>query len=190
MTIDERLASSNFPLPAIREVNLAKHPTSIGLGLGELRDFEPDPLMTDYIINSLKADGYNYSANAGLPALRNAIANQQTTEDGFSYKTDHVTIGVGVQNIMYVTIKTLAKLGAKRVLIPEVNFAIYKKIPLEFGLQVETYPLTSDFGIDLPALAQMLLPDDLVIINSPANPTGRVFTEKEQQELGQLFTQK
>jgi aspartate aminotransferase len=190
MTIDERLATTLFPLPAIREVNLAKHPTSIGLGLGELRDFKTDEKIAKALQKGLVKDGFNYTANAGLLALRHAVAKKQMQCDGFNYIADNVVIGIGVQNALYATIKTLAKLGARRVLIPEINFAIYKKIPLEFGLQVETYALTGNFGINLAELEKQLLPDDLVIINSPANPTGRVLSENEQTELGNLFSQK
>jgi aspartate/methionine/tyrosine aminotransferase len=128
--------------------------------------------------------------NAGVPELREAIAKQQQNIDNTSYSFENVTITIGVQNAMYVTIKTLAKLGAKRVLIPEINFGIYKKIPAEFNLKVETYSLTKDFGIDINALSKQINSDDIIIINSPSNPTGRVFTHSEQKQLGELLTNK
>ncbi|MDA3893792.1 MAG: pyridoxal phosphate-dependent aminotransferase [Salinivirgaceae bacterium] len=188
--IDECLANTNFPLPAIRQVNMAKHPTSISLGLGELKDFDVDEKILEAMRAALKNDGLNYSQNAGLPELREAIAQKQKKEDGFIYSLNNVVITIGVQNAMYATLKTLAKLGAKRVLIPEINFGIYKKIPPEFGLNVETYKLTSNFGIDTKNLEAQLQNDDIVILNSPSNPTGRVFTNNEQRALGQLFDTK
>jgi len=190
ITIDEHLANSNFPLPAIRQVNMAKHPTSISLGLGELKDFEVDVKVLEAMGKALKDDGVSYSQNAGLPELRDAIAIKQKSEDGYAYSQKNVVVTIGVQNAMYTTLKTLAKLGAKRVLIPEINFGIYKKIPAEFGVEVVTYKLTDDFGIDVNSLESQLRNDDLVIINSPSNPTGRVFSDKEQIELAQLFEKK
>jgi aspartate/methionine/tyrosine aminotransferase len=190
MPIDERLAHTEFPLPAIRQVNNAKHPNAISLGLGELKDFPVDGRIIEAIQHSLISDGANYTANAGLPALRNAIAKNQELVDGYSYTAENVVITIGVQNALYAVIKTLAKLGAKRILIPEIYFGIYRKIPQDFGLEVITYPLTENFGIDLTALSSLLLPEDLVIINSPANPTGRVFTVQEQQELTVVLQRK
>lgn len=190
MSIDERLANTDFPLPAIRQVNMAKHESSISLGLGELKDFELDDQIIEYIKKGVDEGGANYSANAGLPALRKAIANAQQQADSFGYTHDNVVVTIGVQNAMYVSIKTLAKLGAKRILIPEINFGIYKKIPAEFNLEVLTYKLTSNFGVDASALDALLKPDDVVILNSPSNPTGRVLTSNEQKELGELFLSK
>jgi len=187
MSIDERLATTRFPLPAIREVNMAMHKSGISLGLGELRDFEPDKRIIKALTESIGNGGVNYCPNAGLPELRTSIAEAQRIEDGYSYTMDNVVVTIGVQNAIYATVKTLSKLGAKRVLIPEINFGIYKKIPLEFNLKVETYRLTDDYGIDLDALRKQVERDDVIILNSPANPTGRVLTGMEQKELTKLL---
>lgn len=190
MTIDERLANTNFPLPAIRQVNLAKHKTGISLGLGELKEFKVDPLVTEALAKSLTCSGYSYTHNAGLPELRSAIAESYSRDSTYAYGEDNVIITIGVQNALYCALKTLAKLGAKRVLIPEIHFGIYKKIPVEFNLIVETYPLTNDFGIDTKSLECILQTDDIVILNSPSNPTGRVFSNVEQKALASIFNNK
>jgi aspartate/methionine/tyrosine aminotransferase len=190
MSIDERLASTNFPLPAIRQVNMAKHASAIGLGLGELKDFKVDTKVLEAFYASIKTSGANYTQNAGLPELRKSVAKNQQDADGHAYTFDNVVVTIGVQNAMYATIKTLAKLGANRVLVPEINFGIYTKIPAEFNLEVVLYPLTFNFGVDIQALEDILQDDDIVILNSPSNPTGRVFTQIEMQALGRLFTKK
>ncbi len=190
MGIDERLATTGFPLPAIRQVNMAMHKTGISLGLGELKDFEPDKRIIKALVGSLGNGGVNYCANAGLPELRASIASNQKQQDGYDYNSENVVVTIGVQNAIYSTIKTLSKLGAKRVLIPEINFGIYKKIPLEFNLKVETYKLTDDYGIDLNSLSQQVRSDDILILNSPANPTGRVLTSNEQKELAIVLERK
>ena len=190
MSIDKRLANSEFPLPAIREVNMAMHNSGISLGLGELKAFNPDKRIIKALTDSLSNGGVNYCPNAGLPELRVSIAESQKLQDGYSYTLDNVVVTIGVQNAIYATVKTLSKLGAKRVLIPEINFGIYKKIPLEFNLKVETYKLTEDYGIDLNSLNCQLESDDVLILNSPANPTGRVLTTLEQKELAKVLERK
>ncbi|MBR8534923.1 pyridoxal phosphate-dependent aminotransferase [Carboxylicivirga sediminis] len=189
MNIDERLENTNFPLPAIREINLSKHPSSISLGLGELKNFTVDPQIFEALSSNWN-NGISYTQNAGLPALRQAIANHQKQQDGFDYNENHVVVTIGVQNAMYTSIRTLQKLGAQRVLIPSIHFGIYKKIPAEFGMEVICYPLNSDFSINLQALEEILLPDDIIIINSPSNPTGKVFSTDELSNLGELLSKK
>lgn len=190
MSIDKNLEQIKFPLPAIRQINMYKHKNAISLGLGELKDFNVDSKVVDALTNSLKKDGVNYSPNAGIIELRQAIAFKQSNIDGFKYNSDNITITIGVQNAIYVTIKTLAKLGAKRVLIPKINFGIYKKIPKEFNLEIKTYSLNNNFDIDINHLNSIIKNDDIIIINSPANPTGKVFSYDKQVILGDLLTQK
>ncbi|MBS2099440.1 pyridoxal phosphate-dependent aminotransferase [Carboxylicivirga linearis] len=190
MSIDERLANTNFPLPAIRQVNMAKHATGISLGLGELKGFEVDNKIKQAMTESWDDGAACYTQNAGLPQLRKEVADRQHHEDGCSYTVDNVIITIGVQNAVYSSIKTLAKLGAKRVLIPSIHFGIYKKIPAEFGLEVITYPLYDDFSIDLQSLESMLQKDDVMILNSPSNPTGRVYSDEELQALADLLKSK
>ena len=59
MSIDERLANSQFPLPAIREVNLLKHASGISLGLGELKDFPVDDQIFEALATNWK-NSYNF----------------------------------------------------------------------------------------------------------------------------------
>jgi len=190
MTIDERLATTKFSLPEIREVNQALHSTGISLGLGELKTFDPDKKIIEALTASLNGEGVNYCANAGLKELREAVAEAQKKEDGFNYGIDNVVITIGVQNAIYSTIKTLSRLGAKRVLIPEINFGIYRKIPAEFGLEVKTYKLTEDYAVDTEYLKDEIRSDDVIIINSPANPTGRLFTTDEQKDIAEVLNAK
>ncbi|MBK3516820.1 pyridoxal phosphate-dependent aminotransferase [Carboxylicivirga marina] len=190
MSIDERLANTNFPLPAIREVNLSKHPSGISLGLGELKNFRVDKKIFESLQNNWSNGGTSYTQNAGLPGLRKAIAQKQHEQDGFDYDETNVVVTIGVQNAIYTSIRTLQKLGAKRVLIPSIHFGIYKKIPADFGLEVLCYPLNDDFSINLQALEELILPDDIIILNSPSNPTGKVFTSDELKSLAKLLEQK
>jgi len=190
MTIDERLANTHFPLPAIREVNMAKHPTGISLGLGELKEFDVDHQIIEAISKSLSGNGTSYTQNGGLPQLCEAVAEAHSGKTGITCTASQVVITIGVQNALYTTIKTLANLGAKRILIPEIHFGVYKKIPSDFNLEVTTYPLTTDFGINLNTLSEILRNDDIIILNTPANPTGRVLTTHELTELANLLNKK
>ncbi|MCU4162858.1 pyridoxal phosphate-dependent aminotransferase [Carboxylicivirga caseinilyticus] len=190
MSIDERLANTSFPLPAIRQVNMAKHQTGISLGLGELKGFEIDERIKQSMTASWGNGAACYTQNAGLPQLRSAVAQHQQKEDGYNYTVENVIVTIGVQNAVYSSIKTLAKLGAKRVLIPSIHFGIYKKIPSEFGLEVNTYPLNDDFSINLKELEILLQKDDVMILNSPSNPTGKVYSKDELISLSELLKYK
>lgn len=196
-SIDERLAAMNFPAPLIRQMNQAAHKDAIKLWLWELGkgfDLAPEILQKIEEIN-IQIRGWNkslfdYGPNAGDPELRNAVAQQQGIKDGKEYNSSNTLITIWVQNAMQTALGTLNRLGAKRVLIPSINFWIYKKIPSDFWMEVVHYNLTPDYGIDLQHLSDTVQKDDIIILNPVANPTGRVLSSQELEELAILLQEK
>jgi aspartate/methionine/tyrosine aminotransferase len=176
-------------------MNQAAHADSINLGIGQLWKWFP---VADEIKQKLHAiteqvtstDGstlLDYGPNAWTTDFRRAVADHQQWKDWKEYWPENVLSTIGVQNAMQIAIGTLNRLWATRVLIPEINFGIYKKIPAWFGMDVETYKLTWDFGIDLEHLSSILKEDDIVILNPVANPTGRVLHNQDLWELAAVL---
>jgi len=195
MTIDNSLFSKEYSSPIIRQINQAacKIPwkESISLWLWQLWDgFDIAPEIIEVLqwsikdLSEWKNTSVMYSPNSGLASLRVEVAKKQSLKDGKEYDMENVGITIWVQNAMQATIWVLRQNGAKRVLIPEINFWIYKKIPVSYNMEVITYKLNDDYSIDLGDLEWKLKKDDLIIFNSPANPTWKVLSE---QEVGQLW---
>lgn len=195
--IDDRLAAMSFPPPLIRQMNQAASNGAINLWLGQLgADFTVAPEIWERItrISQQIVSGdkslLDYGPNAGTSELRNAVAQQQARKDGKEYSANNTLITIWVQNAMQVALGTLNRLWAKRVLIPKINFWIYKKIPNDLWMKVDTYDLTADYGIDLQHLSDIIQDDDIIILNSVANPTGRVLSSQELQKLATLLQEK
>lgn len=195
MTIDNSLFSKEYSSPIIRQINQAacKIPwkESISLWLWQLWDgFDIAPEIIEVLqwsikdLSEWKNTSVMYSPNSGLASLRVEVAKKQSLKDGKEYDMENVGITIWVQNAMQATIWVLRQNGAKRVLIPEIKFWIYKKIPVSYNMEVITYKLNDDYSIDLGDLEWKLKKDDLIIFNSPANPTWKVLSE---QEVGQLW---
>ena len=193
LSIDENLTAMNFPAPLIRQMNQAKHINAISLGIGQLWkwfDTAPEVLGVLSQLGTGDTSIFDYWPNAGTWEFRQAVAENQWKKDRKKYGPENVLSTIGVQNAVQVALGTLNNLWTKRVLIPEVNFGIYKKIPASFGMQVETYKLTWDFGVDLEYLSGIMQEDDIIILNPVANPTGRVLNSQELQELATLLNEK
>lgn len=201
MTIDKNLSSKEYSAPIIRQINQATCKTpwkeSISLWLGQLwNGFDIALEIIEVLqwtvkdLNKWKNTSVMYSPNAGLASLRTEVAKNQSLKDGKEYDMENVAITIWVQNAMQATIWVLKQNGAKRVLIPEINFWIYKKIPASYDMEVVTYKLTDDFGIDLKDLENKVEKDDLIIFNSPANPTWKVLSEQEVKQLWELLENK
>jgi aminotransferase len=138
------------------------------------------------------AHGCPYSPNAGFNALREAIAKH------YAYKglgaLENVCVTVGSQEALYVAIKALLDPAADEVLIVSPSYPAYPKICRMEGIAFSLVPLSPETGFapDAEAVLSALSPQTrLVLLASPANPTGRVWPRAELEKLaaGLLATQ-
>lgn len=195
--IDERLGCRQFPIPLIRQMNQSASVWAINLWLWQLGKWfslAPEILeqMKDVlqIVEWWNKSIFDYWPNAWTLDFRRAIANNQSNKDGNKYTESNVVSTIWVQWAMYTALWTLSQLWAKRVLIPEVNFGIYRKIPENLGMEVCTYKLTDNHGIDINYLSYIIKQGDIVILNPVANPTWRVLSSIEMQDIWQLLEEK
>ena len=103
----------------IRRVAAKRRPSSIDLGLGE-PSLVPNAEHFKYAMNYIEAHGIRYTANAGDPALREAIARHYDYPG--MHEANNVCVTTGSQEAMYVTIKTLLDPAIDELLIVEPTF--------------------------------------------------------------------
>lgn len=168
--------------PLIRQINQIAHPTSIRLWLWEL-PFEVSQKVLDVVRNP-KPEYFRYCPNAWVVELRKMIAS-----DYWNFDENNVVITTWVQEAMYITLWVLASLWAKKVMIPETFFWIYKSIPDEFNLEVWTYPIWDVYCLDRDWFENAIsaFKPDIVIFNSPQNPTWYVLSEEELEIVSKLM---
>lgn len=160
----------------------------IGLAAGE-PDFDTPQHIKDAAIAAINAGYTKYTPVSGIPALKQAIVNKFTTENGFDYALNEVIVGVGgKQTIFNLCLAVLNK--GDEMIVPAPYWVSYADI----ALVAEAVPVIIDCGIEqgfklLPAqLEAAITPKTkLVMFNSPSNPTGAVYSLNELKALGDVL---
>jgi len=160
----------------------------IGLGAGE-----PDFDTPDHIKAAGKAaidrGDTKYTPTNGIPALRKAIVDKFKRENGLDYTTDQVTIGVGGKQVIFNAILATVQDGDE-VVIPTPYWVSYSDIVLMFGGKPVFVACgeNSRFKLSPEALDAAITPQTKwLILNSPNNPTGAAYTEKELRGLADVL---
>jgi aspartate aminotransferase len=134
-------------------------------------------------------DGWtHYGPPLGLPALREAIAADATARKGFAASADRVIVTPGAKPIMFYALLALAEPGDE-VIYPDPGFPIYESMTRFAGATPVALPIRQEreFRADLDELASLITPRTrMLVINSPANPTGGVFTRDDVERIAEL----
>jgi len=160
----------------------------IDFGLGE-----PDFATPSNIIRAAEhamAEGFTkYTPPAGLPALRRAIADKLKRENNLDYAPEEIIVSCGAKHALYNVAMVLLDAGDE-VLIPGPYWVTYPtQVVLAGGIPV-IIPTTAadDFKITGDMLRRYLTPKTRgIILNSPCNPTGAVYTPAELEDLASVL---
>ena len=167
----------------IRALNARKRPGDIDLGLGE-PVLRPDPRPFEAALERVRREGTPYSPNGGFPELREAIARHH----GFPERTGAASVctTVGSEEALFLALKTTLDAARDEVLIVEPCYLAYPKLCVMEGIRHRTVALSAGDGFAPRAgpVLEALGPDTrMVILNSPCNPTARVWPEAELRAL-------
>jgi len=146
---------------------------AINLGLGE-PDWKTAPEISIAGIGGIAAGYTGYSSTAGDPALRKEI---ETLYPGGGQEGKRVLVTCGSQQALFAALLTLVDAGSD-VLIPDPGYPGYANAVKLVGAQPRCYRLSAERGFELDgsAIERALTPKtQLVILNAPANPTGRNY---------------
>ncbi|MFZ5632297.1 MAG: pyridoxal phosphate-dependent aminotransferase [Bacillota bacterium] len=133
---------------------------------------------------------HRYMSNAGYAGTRAAVAEVLAEETNLQFKADHIVMTVGAGGALNVVLKTLLDEG-EEVIVLKPYFMEYKfYVDNHSGKTVEV-STDSNFRPDLNALAGAINPmTKAVLINSPNNPTGVVYSKEVLDNFGKLLAQK
>ncbi len=131
-----------------------------------------------------------YMPNAGYPETRRAVADYLSRGQGVAIKAEQIVMTVGAGGALNVVLKTILDPGDE-VLIPAPFFVEYRFYVDNGGGVTVTVPTREDFSLDLPAIeASINEKTKAVLINSPNNPTGRVYDAASMEGLADLMERK
>jgi len=130
---------------------------------------------------------HRYMNNAGYPETRAAVAGKLATDSGLAVTAEHVIMTCGAGGALNVVLKTILNPG-EEVIILAPYFVEYKfYIDNHGGVPVEVWTNRETFRLDLAAIeAAITTKTRAIIVNSPNNPTGVIYTAEELAALGAL----
>ncbi|GHV53474.1 aspartate aminotransferase [Spirochaetia bacterium] len=141
-------------------------------------DIEPPPAFHRVFLKLAKEDrkgSHGYMPNAGYPDVREALAKKASREHKVNIDGSHLVMAVGAAGGLNVVFKTILNPGDE-VIVSRPYFMEYRSYVGNHGgrlVEVDTLP---DFNLDIEAIKAKLSPKTAaVLINSPHNPTGRVY---------------
>jgi aspartate/methionine/tyrosine aminotransferase len=134
-------------------------------------------------------DGWtHYGPYFGLPALREAIAEDATRRKEFPVSPEHVVVTPGAKPIMYYAMLALVETGDE-VIVPDPGYPIYESMTRFAGGTPVPLPIRQEheFRADLDELESLVTKKTrMIVLNSPANPTGGLFTREDIVRIAEL----
>jgi aspartate aminotransferase len=163
----------------------------VGFGAGE-PDFDTPQHIKDAAIKALNEGFTKYTPASGIPELRQAIADKFKRENGLSYKPSQIIVSCGGKHSCYnVIIATCEK--DDEVIIPAPYWLSYPEMVKLAGATpviIETTDKT-EFKVTPEMLRRAITPRTrLLVLNSPSNPTGSVYSPDEIKALGDICVEK
>lgn len=148
-------------------------------------DFPTPPHIVQAGIDALLAGNTRYTASAGTPALRAAIAAKVARENSLFYSAEEIVVGCGAKQIIYDAFAATLNLGDE-VIVPAPYWVSYPDIVALHGGKAVILPSGPEHGFKLTpgALEAALTPRTRwLVLNTPNNPTGAVYSEAELRAL-------
>ena len=160
----------------------------IGLGAGE-PDFDTPDNIKEAAIDAIRRGETKYTAVDGTPKLKKAIQGKFSRENNLSYELSQISVGTGGKQIIYNAFMATLNPGDE-VIIPAPYWVSYPDMVLLAGGKPKIVQCSekNEFKIKPKELKKAISKKTKwLIINSPSNPTGSCYTEKELEELSEIL---
>jgi aspartate/methionine/tyrosine aminotransferase len=156
----------------------------INLGIGQ-PDFKTPAHIAEAAIKAIRDGHHGYTAATGIPELREAVAADLDKRFKAKVSPDEVMIMPGGKPTMFMSILMFGEPGAE-IMYPDPGFPIYRSMIEYTGAKPIPVPIREENGFAFSAeeTLRLITPATrLIIVNSPANPTGGVTPKVEVDKL-------
>lgn len=133
-----------------------------------------------------------YTPAGGLPALKKAIIDKLARDNNLEYTPKEILVGIGAKHVLYTLFQVILNEGDE-VIIPIPYWVSYpEQVKLAGGVPVYVESTSEqNFKITADQLRNAVTPKTkAVIINSPSNPSGMVYTREELEALAEVAVEK
>jgi aspartate aminotransferase len=139
------------------------------------------------VVEADAPDLHAYMPNAGLPETRDAIAAGIAADQGVALEGGQVVVTCGAAGALNIVFKALLDPGDE-VLASSPYFVEYGFIADNHGGALRAVPSLADFSLDVPALEAAMGPrTKIVLVNTPNNPTGRIYSAESLASLARAM---
>jgi aspartate aminotransferase len=150
----------------------------------------PPPPEFKKVLSALVEDqtvGHGYTPNAGYPRVRQAVAEYLGEEHGMRIPPDLVVMTVGAAGALNDVLNAVVNPG-EEILVPSPYFIGYDHYAFLANAAIKTVPTDERFHLDTAAIeAAISGKTRVMLINSPNNPTGAVYSAEELRALGEVL---
>jgi aspartate/methionine/tyrosine aminotransferase len=160
----------------------------VHLEIGE-PDFATPSNIVAAAVGALHDGWTHYGPSAGLPGLRQAIAEEISRSRQVRVSADEVVVVPGGKPIIFFSLLALAEVGDE-VIYPNPGFPIYESVIRYAGARPVPIRLREDkhFGLDVDELASLINHrTKMIILNSPQNPTGGVLSKQDVHDIADVI---
>lgn len=160
----------------------------VHLEIGE-PDFDTPTNVVEAAVGALRNGWTHYAPSAGLPDLRQAIADEVSRTRGVTVTSDEVVVVPGGKPIIFFSLLALADEGDE-VIYPNPGFPIYESMINYLGAKAVPIRLheEKDFSLAVDELAALISDrTKLIILNSPQNPTGGVLSRQDIRDIAEAI---
>ncbi len=167
---------------------LAVRTGAVNLGQG-FPDFDCDPALRQQVTDAMQRGLNQYPPMAGVPALRQAVAAKIESLYGHAYDPDSdVTVTAGATQAIFTAVLCCVHPGDEVIVLEPCYDSYAPSIVLAGGRVVRVALTPGTFRPDFDAIGAAIGPRTrAIIVNSPHNPTGTVWTRAEMQRLAELL---
>lgn len=159
----------------------------IGFGAGE-PDFNTPEYIKNAAINALNDNFTHYTSSSGIPELKSAICKKLKKDNDLNYEPESIIISNGAKHTITNVILSLCQTGDE-VILPVPYWVSYLEIiKLSGATPVLLQTSFENFKINADSLKSAITPKTkLLILNSPNNPTGSVYSKEELTEISKVL---
>ncbi|WP_153732243.1 pyridoxal phosphate-dependent aminotransferase [Sporosarcina obsidiansis] len=163
----------------------------VGLGAGE-PDYNTPENILEAAYQSMKDGKTKYTPAGGLPELKDAIIDKLKRDQGVTYGRSEILVGVGAKHVLHTLFQVLLNKGDE-IIIPSPYWVSYpEQVKLAEGVPVFIEGTAAEqFKVTAEQISEAITAKTkAVIINSPGNPTGMIYSKEELQAIAEVCREK
>jgi methionine aminotransferase len=151
--------------------------------------FRADPVLLDLVTKYMRLGHNQYAPMSGVPELRERVAEKTKRLYGIDYDAaEEVTIVSGATEAIFSAITAVVSTGDEVILLEPAYDSYAPAILLNGGIPIYIPLRMPDFSVDWEAVKKAINPKTkLILVNTPHNPTGYVWTQNDVNQLAELI---